>query len=256
MSERVARWLSSLSAKYIAVFALLVAVPVICTSVYLLYSSYQDNKRALIRLQQEKAKSVAVTIDQYFIDLTKRMKAMSGRYLSFTALGSVLQPLLEDNATDAFYVDSAGRKTLASAGGGLTRVKGNFLHDRSVEQARAAGVYFGPVYAPRLLSNPGARSMEVMVARNCRSGMHSRNSRNRSRRRDTRSQSHSGPRQADAARDVRIRLRGRRQGRAHRAPEQRRFHASFPGSSSGDQGAGFVADRIDGRPQLPRARRC
>ena len=76
MSERVARWLSSLSAKYIAVFALLVAVPVIGTSVYLLYSSYQDNKRALTRLQQEKAKSVAVTIDQYFMDLTTRMKAM------------------------------------------------------------------------------------------------------------------------------------------------------------------------------------
>ncbi len=164
VNERVARWLSSLSAKYIAVFALLVAVPVICTSVYLLYSSYQDNKRALIRLQQEKAKSVAVTIDQYFIDRTKRMKAMSGRYLSFTALGSVLQPLLEDNATDAFYVDSAGRKTLATAGGGLTRVKGNFLHDPAVERTRAAEVYFGPVYAPRLLSNPGARSMEVMVS--------------------------------------------------------------------------------------------
>ena len=163
VNERIARWLSSLSAKYIAVFALLVAVPVICTSVYLLYSSYQDNKRALIRLQQEKAKSVAVTIDQYFIDRTNRMEAMSGRYLSLTALGSVLQPLLEDNATDAFYVDSAGRKTLATAGGGLTRVKGNFLHDPAVERTRAAGVYFGPVYAPRLLSNPGARSMEVMV---------------------------------------------------------------------------------------------
>ena len=58
---------------------------------------------------------------------------------------------------------STGRKTLASAGGGLTLVKGNFLHDRSVKQAIAAGVYFGPVYAPRLLSNPGARSMEVVV---------------------------------------------------------------------------------------------
>ena len=160
LSER----LSSLSTKYIAVFALLVAVPVIGTSVYLLYSSYEDNKRALTRLQQEKAKSVAVTIDQYFIDLTERMKAMSGRYLSFTALGSVLQPLLEGNATDAFYVDSAGRKTLASAGGGLARVKGSFLHDRAVERTRASGVYFGPVHAPRLLSNPGARSMEVMAS--------------------------------------------------------------------------------------------
>jgi two-component system, NtrC family, sensor kinase len=162
--ERVARWLPSLSAKYIAVFALLVAVPVIATSVYLLHSSYQDNKRALTRLQQEKAKSVAAAIDQYFRDLTTRMGATSGRYLSFTALGSVLHPLLADHATEVFYVDNAGRKTVASAGGGLTRVKGNFLHDPSVEQARVAGVYFGPVYAPRLLSNPGARSMDVLVA--------------------------------------------------------------------------------------------
>jgi two-component system, NtrC family, sensor kinase len=163
VGERVARWLSSLSAKYIAVFALLVAVPVIGTSVYLLSSSYRDNKRALTRLQQEKAKSVAVAVEQYFTDRTKRMKAIQGRYLSFTARGSSLQPLLDDHATEAFYVDSTGRKTLASAGGGLTLVKGNFSHDRSVKQAIAAGVYFGPVYAPRLLSHPGARSMEVVV---------------------------------------------------------------------------------------------
>ena len=163
MGERWRRRLASLSAKYIAVFALLVAVPVIGTSAYLLYSSYQDNKRALTRLQQEKAKSVAVTIDQYFKDLTKRMTTVGGRYLSFTALGAALQPLLDNHASDACYVDSTGRKTLASAGGGLVRLRGNFLHDGSVEQARATGVYFGPVYAPRRLSNPGARSMEVTV---------------------------------------------------------------------------------------------
>ena len=124
MSERVARWLSSLSAKYIAVFALLVAVPVICTSVYLLNSSYQDNKRALTRLQQEKAKSVAVTIDQYFKDLIARMRSVQGQYLSFTALGATLRPLLETDATAAFYIDGAGRKTLATAGGGLIPVRG------------------------------------------------------------------------------------------------------------------------------------
>ena len=45
-------------------------------------------------------------------------------------------------------------------------------------------------------------------------------SRNRSRRRDTRSPGDSGPCQADPSRDVRIRLRDRRQRRAHRAPEQ------------------------------------
>jgi hypothetical protein len=92
VSERVARWLSSLSAKYIAVFVLLVAVPVICTSVYLLSSSYRDNKRALVRLQQEKAKSVAVTIERYFADRTKRMQAIDAQYLSFTARARRFDP--------------------------------------------------------------------------------------------------------------------------------------------------------------------
>ena len=163
MSERVARWLSSLSAKYIAVFALLVAVPVICTSVYLLYSSYQDNKRALTRLQQEKAKSVSVTIDQYFKDVLARMRAVQGEYLSFTAQGATLAPLLETDATAAFYIDGAGHKTLATGGGGLFHPRGNFSHQPNVEQVRATGVYYGPTYAPRTLSNPGTRAMEVVV---------------------------------------------------------------------------------------------
>jgi signal transduction histidine kinase len=163
LREPVARRLSSLSAKYIAVFGLLVAVPVICTSVYLLYSSYQDNKRALTRLQQEKAKSVSVTIDQYFKDLVARMSSVHGQYLSFTAQGATLVPLLETDATAAFYIDGAGRKTLATAGGGLRRPGGDFSHQPSVEQARATRVYYGPAYAPRTLSNPGARVMDVVV---------------------------------------------------------------------------------------------
>ena len=76
--------------------------------------------------------------------------------------------------------------------------------------------------------------------------------RSRSRRRDTRSRSHSGPCSADPSRDVRIRLRDRRQRRTHRAPEQRCVHESFLGSSPGDEGARLVAGRIDGRPRPPR----
>jgi signal transduction histidine kinase len=164
VSEQAGRRLSSLSAKYIAVFVLLVAVPAIGTSAYLLSSSYQDKKRALIQLQQEKAESVAITIDRYFLDLTKRLETMTGEYLGFSALGSQLDPLLADHAIDAFYVDANGRKTLAEDGGGLSVVKGNHLHDRSIQLARKAGVYFGAVYAPQLLSDPEARAMEIIVA--------------------------------------------------------------------------------------------
>jgi signal transduction histidine kinase len=163
VSERVARWLSSLSAKYIAVFALLVAVPVICTSVYLLYSSYRDNERALTRLQQEKAKSVSVTIGQYFKDLVARMSSVHAQYLRPDAQAETLAPLLETDATAAFYIDGAGRKTLATGGGALHLPPGNFSHQPGVQQARATAVYYGPAYAPRTLSNPGARVMEIVV---------------------------------------------------------------------------------------------
>ena len=160
MSERVARWLSSLSAKYIAVFALLVAVPVICTSVYLLNSSYQDNKRALTRLQQEKAKSVAVTIDQYFKDLIERMSSVHGPVLDLHGAGrESLAPLLETDATAAFYIDGAGRKTLATA-----RAAGSAAsrETSSIDRAVRAGEGGGSLLRSRrtlrgLLSNPGAR---------------------------------------------------------------------------------------------------
>lgn len=164
MSQRMTRWLSSLSAKYIAVFVLLVAVPAIGISVYLLESSYNDNKAALIRLQQEKAKSVAVTIGRYFLDVEERMKAMSGQYLDAQHLGGVLQPLLDEHATEAFYVDGAGHKTLATPGGGLPTVKGDFSHDPVIRQARKAGFFLGPVQAPRGLANPEARSMEIVIS--------------------------------------------------------------------------------------------
>ena len=64
MKERLASVLTSLTAKYVAVFVLLVAVPAIGISVYTLSSSYNREKADLIRLQQEKAKSVAEAVDR------------------------------------------------------------------------------------------------------------------------------------------------------------------------------------------------
>ena len=48
MRERLLHLLNSLTAKYVAVFTLLVAVPAIGSSWYLLDSSYNDNKAALV----------------------------------------------------------------------------------------------------------------------------------------------------------------------------------------------------------------
>ena len=61
--ERLSRWLTSLTAKYVAVFVLLVAVPSLAVAAYTLSSSYDREKRDLIGLQQEKASQLARAID-------------------------------------------------------------------------------------------------------------------------------------------------------------------------------------------------
>ena len=64
LKDKLFRLLNSLTAKYVAVFTLLVAVPAIGISWYLLDSSYNDNKRALIRLAQAESEGACRRIDQ------------------------------------------------------------------------------------------------------------------------------------------------------------------------------------------------
>ena len=160
VTERVARWLSSLGQVHRRVRAagrrsgdLYERVPAL-----LVLSGQQARVDPAAAGEGE----VGRGHDRPVLRRPDRERRNQGRYLSFTARGAALQPLLEDHATDAFYVDSTGRKTLASAGGGLTLVKGTSRRSRR-RRLQPAGVYFGPVYAPRPLSNPGARSMEVAV---------------------------------------------------------------------------------------------
>jgi signal transduction histidine kinase len=167
VKERLSRWLTSLTAKYVALFALLVGVPVLGTSAYFLHSSYEDNKRALIRLQQEKANSVTVAIVRYFKDLVDKLETVQVRGLNRTAAASQLQALLGGRtptvpSTVAFYIDSAGHKTLASPGGGISYPKRNFSHAPAFEKARATGIYRGPVLAPQGIA-PELKSMVIAV---------------------------------------------------------------------------------------------
>jgi signal transduction histidine kinase len=152
MRERLARWSTSLSAKYIALFALLVAVPVGATAWYLLDSSYNDNKRALIRLQREKAKSIAVTIEQFFDQTISRLASIHGEGVSQSELGDVLFSLTGTQTVDAFYIDGQGRLVLgASANGvGFTDTSSPFGHPSLAERpifrvARRMGSYLGTV---------------------------------------------------------------------------------------------------------------
>ena len=138
MKERLAHVLTSLTAKYVAVFVLLVAVPAIGISAYLLNSAYNDNKAALIKQQQEEAQVLATRIDQTLLDAADRLRSFDGVGLDKARLEAKLLPFLTSNLTPVlvFYMNGGGKmiacfgprceehrsSSLTTALGGLTRV--------------------------------------------------------------------------------------------------------------------------------------
>jgi len=76
VKQRLSRWLSSLTAKYIAVFVLLVLGSVAATAAYLLYSSYETNKNSLLELQRERATTVAALVTQFLNSEGEKLRSL------------------------------------------------------------------------------------------------------------------------------------------------------------------------------------
>ena len=142
MSDKLARWLTSLTAKYVAVFVLLVAVPAIGISWYLLDSSYNDNKAALIRLQQEKASHLARVIDDKLEGQTNAMAAIGAFDSSQAALEDQLELLRAADSSIGYivYFDSRQRQR-ADSGSELTPPP----EPQDFRSARASKVHFGEI---------------------------------------------------------------------------------------------------------------
>ena len=64
MKQKLARSLNSLTAKYVAVFVLLVAVPAVAVAVYTLSSAYDREKADIEKLQEDKANALAASFDE------------------------------------------------------------------------------------------------------------------------------------------------------------------------------------------------
>jgi two-component system, NtrC family, sensor kinase len=139
------RWTTSLTAKYIAVFALLVTVPVVAVSVYLLDSSYNDRKQALIQQQEGQAKSLASALNLYFENLAGNLALVTVPPNAPTSeIASTLQAVLSPDTLYAFYVDPRGQETRLSAGGSALRVRPSPLDERLVRIALKSSSAFGP----------------------------------------------------------------------------------------------------------------
>src|SRR5215203_5828142 len=144
MRERATTWLNSLTAKYVAIFTLLVAVPAIGISWYLLDSSYSDNKQALIRLHKQKAQSLANALTRTLENHASRLGSLHAEGVPLDVLADdVLLPFRVDdpNIGSIVYVDAKGR-TRASTPDNEESPNG-LEEARFFKQAKANGVYYG-----------------------------------------------------------------------------------------------------------------
>ena len=141
------RWATSLTAKYAAVFALLAAVPLAATSAYLLDSSYNRSRSELIRLQQEKAKSLALILQQTLLEHADRLESLHLTGFPDTQRQLLLRPfLLTPNVYAVSYVDGEGRELVkVRKGGGATLAPSILSHQPFFVGTRNGRAYVGPI---------------------------------------------------------------------------------------------------------------
>jgi two-component system, NtrC family, sensor kinase len=145
-------WATGLTAKYAVLFALLVALPVIGVSAYLLDSSYKDNKKALIRVQRERANTLAAVVSQSLNQIADRLGSVQGEGLSRGRLDLVLRPLLVSDPAplDVSYFDSHGRNVLtigASTGERETRGLNPPSLTRAQFETAKGSVFISPIFS-------------------------------------------------------------------------------------------------------------
>ncbi len=141
--------------RYVALVAALVVAALLTSGLTELYFSYQDNKKALSRIQSEKASSAAASIDEFLDSILRQVRvvspppfgtgaaAMDERELDYERL---LQRVAD--VVSVSYLDASGRECLRVSQADLTaRQCGRDLSSTpQFVDARADGTYVGPVY--------------------------------------------------------------------------------------------------------------
>jgi signal transduction histidine kinase len=124
MKERLVHWLTSLSAKYVAVFVLLVGMSIVTTGAVQAYFSYQDSKRSLFLLQREKAKALASALHDFFASEARALKTVGpGQLIPKKQLLEQLDAVVKTApAVSAYYLDGRGHMLASTElGSGVTR---------------------------------------------------------------------------------------------------------------------------------------
>ncbi len=139
--------------KYVVLFVGLVTGVLVINAALDLYFVYQDNRRASIDVQREKAEAAAQRVDLFVQEIERQMGwvtqaqwaslPLDTRRLDFVRLQRQVQAI-----TELMYLDKDGREQLYVSRIGMDSIGSNT--DRSAEAAfvgaKANKVWFGPVY--------------------------------------------------------------------------------------------------------------
>jgi signal transduction histidine kinase/ActR/RegA family two-component response regulator len=143
----------SLFRKYVVYFVALVSAALIVSGLVGLHFTYQENKAALLSLQQEKAVAAASRIETYVQDIERQLGWVRlwqvGRITPEQRRNEYRKLLrLAPAITDVMVVDAAGRERLRVSRLAMDATDGDadLSSDAGFLEARGGRTYFSPVY--------------------------------------------------------------------------------------------------------------
>ncbi|HSE78674.1 MAG TPA: GAF domain-containing protein [Alphaproteobacteria bacterium] len=139
--------------KYILLFVALVGGALLVNGALELWFSFQENKSALARIQQEKALAAASRIEQFVDEITRQIGWTTRAQWSSAVLEQrrleYLQLLRQTPAvTEISHLDGAGREQLKVSRLAIDVVGGgaDFSSDPRFTEAKARRIWYSPVY--------------------------------------------------------------------------------------------------------------
>ncbi len=144
--------------KYTAVVVTLVAAAIVSVGLTELYFSYQDSKRALTRVERDKASAAAASIEQQMRDVLRQLEGVAQPSVNRGRAG------LEERNQDFLrlidreplvsrlsYLDASGKERVRASPLELDRLDSGIDRSRSAAflRARSDKRYLGPVYFQR-----------------------------------------------------------------------------------------------------------
>jgi two-component system, NtrC family, sensor kinase len=155
--------------KYAVVVVTLVAAAIVSVGLTELYFSYQDSKRALTRVERDKASSAAVLVEQQMHDILVQLEAVAQPTVGNGAAGLTeryedFQRLLdrEELVSELSYLDATGREQVRTNLLEPDRIGrgADFSRVPKFTRARADERYLSPVY----FQNDSQPHMTISVA--------------------------------------------------------------------------------------------